>query len=136
MINEFLNNILDKNKVDKDFNEEVKYEYRLPLQNTINQSFDKVKPNYRYGGSLAKGTANINDCDIDLLCYLPADCDLSVENIYETVENSLLNSNYKYESKNSSIRVSGENNDLWDISVDLVPGKYTYSDNKNVFVVQ
>ena len=48
MINTFLNNILDKNKVDKDFNEEVKNGYRLPLQNTINQKFDQVKQNYRY----------------------------------------------------------------------------------------
>lgn len=134
MINTFLNNILDKNKVDKDFNEEVKNGYRLPLQNTINQKFDQVKPNYRYGGSLAKGTANINDCDIDLLCYLPSDCELSVENIYKTVEDSLQNSNYKYESKNSAIRVSGENNESWDISVDLVPGKYTSTDDKDVYL--
>lgn len=134
MINEFLNDILYNNKIDKDFSEEVKYGFKLPLQGVINQKFEQQKPNYRYGGSLAKGTANINDCDIDLLCYLPSDCDLSVKDIYNTVEDSLKNSDYIYESKNSAIRVSGENNEVWDISVDLVPGKYTSSDNKDVYL--
>lgn len=134
MIDDILKNILYENKIDKDFNEEVKYGYRLPLQDTINQSFEKIKPNYRYGGSLAKGTANINDCDIDLLCYLPSDCNLSVGNIYESVVTSLQNSNYIYEVKNSAIRVTGENNELWDISVDLVPGKYSSADNKDVYL--
>ena len=132
MINEFLNNILSENKIDKDFNEEVKNGYRLPLQDTINQSFEQIKPSYRYGGSLAKGTANINDCDIDLLCYLPSDCELSVEDIYQSVEDSLQDSDYIYQSKNCAIRVSGENNELWEISVDLVPGKYSSSENKDV----
>lgn len=134
MINEFLCNILSENKIDKDFNDEVKNGYRLPLQDIINQGFEQIKPNYRYGGSLAKGTANINDCDIDLLCYLPSDVNLSVENIYKTIEKSLNKSCYLYQSKNSAIRVYGDNNELWDISVDLVPGKYTSADNKNVYL--
>ena len=134
MIDEILNNILFKNKVNKDFNEEVKNGYRLPLQDTINQGFEQIKPNFRYGGSLAKGTANINDCDIDLLCYLPSNSDLSVENIYKTIEKTLQKSNYIYQSKNSAIRVSGEAGETWDISVDLVPGKYTSSDDKDVYL--
>lgn len=134
MINDILNDILNKNKTDKDFNKEVKYGYRLPLQYTINQNFEEIKPNYRYGGSLAKGTANIKDCDIDLLCYLPSECAISVENIYKKVENSLQASNYIYQLKNSAIRVSGEDNEIWDISVDLVPGKYSSSENQNVYL--
>jgi len=134
MINDILSDILYENKVDKDFNKEVKYGYRMPLQETINKAFDNIKPNYRYGGSLAKGTANKNDCDIDLLCYLPSDISLSVENIYKTVESSLQNSNYLYEVKNSAIKVIGDKYELWDITVDLVPGKYTSSDDKDVYL--
>lgn len=135
MVETALNKLLDEFKVDNDLRGEFKDEYRLPLQDVINTAFD-LKPNYRYGGSLAKGTANSNSCDIDLLCYLDSECGLSIENIYKTVSYALSKSNYVHVCKNSAICVTGERYETpWDISVDVVPGKYTSNDeNKDVFL--
>ena len=135
MVAEELNKLLNEYKVNKDFREEVREGYRLPLQEVINSKFE-TKPNYRYGGSLAKGTANSNSCDIDLLCYVDSDCGLSVENVYNTVECALNNSNYIYECKNSAICVTEEKGETpWEITVDVVPGKYTSNeDNKDVYL--
>lgn len=135
MVSTELNKLLDKNKVDKDFKQEVRDGYRLPLQETINKLFTN-SPNYRYGGSLAKGTANINSCDIDLLCYMDADCEYSVEEIYNNIANSLKDSIYTYSCKNSAICVSGDSEEgKWDITVDIVPGKYTSNEeNKDVYL--
>ncbi|MCR4660686.1 MAG: nucleotidyltransferase domain-containing protein [Clostridia bacterium] len=135
MVNDVLNNILDINNVTNDFREEVKNGFRLPLQDTINKMFE-TKPNYRYGGSLAKGTANKNSCDIDLLCYFDSDNNMSIEKIYMNVVKSLEKSKYYYTVKNSAICVTGDVDDYrWNISVDVVPGKYTSNDeNKDVYL--
>lgn len=134
MINEALKKLLDDYHVDRDFSKEVREGYRNPLEDSINNFFEN-KPNYRYGGSLAKGTANTNSCDIDLLCYFDSDFEMSVENIYESIAKSLEKSNYIYEKKNSAICVTGKIGEpLWDTSVDVVPGKYTSNDNKDVFL--
>lgn len=136
MVNGALQNLLNNNCVDNDFREIVKNGFRLPLQDTINSMFEQ-KPNYRYGGSLAKGTANKNSCDIDLLCYMDSSSNLSVKDIYEKVVEALCNSkHYIFKPKNSAICVTGDNKDnSWDISVDVVPGKYTSNDdNKDVYL--
>ena len=135
MVAASLNKLLSDYKVDRDFREMVKDGYRLPLQEVINGAFS-FKPNYRYGGSLAKGTANSNSCDVDLLCYLDSDCGISVEDIYKKVSSALAQSSYIYACKNSAICVTGEaGEEMWDISVDVVPGKYTSNDaNKDVYL--
>ena len=135
MVVEELNRLLNEHRVNKDFREEVKEGYRLPLQEVINTKFE-AKPNYRYGGSLAKGTPNSNSCDIDLLCYVDSDCGLSVENVYNNVKDALSNSNYIFQCKNSAICVTGEKFETpWEITVDVVPGKYTSNeDNKDVYL--
>lgn len=135
MVVEELNKLLNKYKVNNDFRVEVKDGYRLPLQEVINSNFE-TKPNYRYGGSLAKGTPNSNSCDIDLLCYVDSDCGLSVENVYNNVKDALSNSNYIFQCKNSAICVTGEKHETpWEITVDVVPGKYTSNeDNKDVYL--
>ena len=135
MVAACLNKLLSDYVVDRDFRDMVKDGYRLPLQEVINGAFAS-KPNYRYGGSLAKGTANSNSCDVDLLCYLDSDCGISVEDIYKKVSSALAQSSYIYACKNSAICVTGEAGEgTWDISVDVVPGKYTSNDsNKDVYL--
>lgn len=135
MVLDELNKMLSKYKVDRDFSKEVKEGYRHPLVDALNSFYD-VKPNYRYGGSLAKCTANSNSCDIDLLCYFPADYNKSLEDIYNDTCKALINKNYLVECKNSAICVKGDLDEpTWDISVDIVPGKYTQNnDNKDVYL--
>ena len=135
MVNDELLKLLDNYCVKKDFSNEIRNGYRNPLEDTLNIMFNE-KPNYRYGGSLAKGTANTNSCDIDLLCYFDSDYDKSLKDIYDETKDALIKNNYFIECKNSAITVFGDiENKKWDISVDIVPGKYTSNDNnKDVFL--
>ncbi len=135
MVNDELLKLLDKYKIDRNFTEEIRNGYRNQLEDDIN-SYLNEKPNYRYGGSLAKNTANTNSCDIDLLCYMDSDSSYSVEKIYNEIANSLSNNQFIIERKNSAICVTGKNGeDKWDISVDVVPGKYTSNENnKDVYL--
>ncbi len=135
MVLDRLNELLSKYKVDRDFSKEIKEGYRNPLENDLNLFFND-KPNYRYGGSLAKMTANSNSCDIDLLCYFDSDNNDSLETIYNETFDALIKSSYLVEPKNSAIYVNGRKGDeKWDTTVDVVPGKYTSNDdNKDVYL--
>lgn len=134
MVEDILTDLLEQYKVDRDFSKEVKEGFRLPLQDSINKIFG-IKPHYRYGGSLAKQTANTNSCDIDLLCYFDSDYAKSLEDIYEETRKALHNDYYQYECKNSAITVYGRLGEEWETSVDIVPGKYTSNDdNKDVYL--
>ena len=87
-VNDELLKLLDVYKVDRDFTNEIREGYRNPLEDVLNSNYD-LKPNYRYGGSLAKGTANTNSCDIDLLCYFDSNYNKSLENIYDETQKTL-----------------------------------------------
>ena len=131
MVVNSLNELLSKYRVDRDFSKEIKEGYRNPLEQDLNKYFND-NPNYRYGGSLAKMTANSNSCDIDLLCYFDNDNNDSVETIYNNTLNALIHSSYLVEPKNSAICVKGKiGEDAWDTTVDVVPGKYTSNDDNN-----
>lgn len=133
MVVDSLNKLLSDYKVNRDFSKEIREGYRNHLEKDINLYFDK-SPNYRYGGSLAKMTANSNSCDIDLLCYFDNDNKDNLETIYNKILKSLINASYLVEPKNSAICVMGKKGeDKWGITVDIVPGKYT-SNNENMDV--
>lgn len=122
-------------KMYRNFSQEVREGYRHPLETDLNYFYDE-KPNYRYGGSLAKGTANSNSSDIDLLCYFSSEHTKSLKNIYDDTYKALSKKNYYVTCKNSAICVTGSLTDgIWEISVDIVPGKYTQNDdNKDVYL--
>lgn len=135
MVLDCLNNLLVEYRVDRDFSLEIKTGYRSPLENVLNNYYDE-KPNYRYGGSLAKTTANSNSCDIDLLCYFDSENTDSLELIYNKTIEALRSASYLFEAKNSAICVYGKIGEpKWDTTVDVVPGKYTSNeDNKDVYL--
>lgn len=135
MVLDCLNNLLVEYRVDRDFSLEIKTGYRSPLENVLNNYYDE-KPNYRYGGSLAKTTANSNSCDIDLLCYFDSENTDSLELIYNKTIEALRSASYLFEAKNSAICVYGKICEpKWDTTVDVVPGKYTSNeDNKDVYL--
>ena len=135
MINKKLCDLLEKYSVDMDFSSEIKKGYRNPLEDTIT-SYIGEKTHFRYGGSLAKGTANINSCDMDLLSYVGSDSSYSVEDLYNNIADSLVKDNFIIEKKSSAICVTGRLGEKpWEISVDVVPGKYTSNENnKDVFL--
>lgn len=131
-----LSDLLYEYRIDRDFQTEIRQEYRLDIQKALSNAFDGVKIQFRYGGSLAKGTANINSCDIDLLCYLSNESELTLKEIYDAAAKALMENDYWIERKNSAIKVFGKNNEsMWDITVDVVPGKYSSNeDSDDVFL--
>lgn len=135
MVVDILNQLLIDYSVKRDFFNDLREEYRKPLENDLNEIF-VVKPNYRYGGSLAKYTANSNSSDMDLLCYFDYDYQASLKEIYNTTYDALVKKNYICQKKNSAIYVSGKIGEPeWDITVDVVPGKYTANENnKDVYL--
>ena len=130
-----LKNILGQYSVDRDFYGEVRDGYRDPIEYDLNGIFDE-RPNYRYGGSLAKNTAIKTSSDIDLLCYFDAEYAKPLKVIYEETASALEKKHYIINRKNSAIVVLGTTAEgMWDISVDVVPGRYTSNeDNKDVYL--
>lgn len=135
MVLDCLNNLLVEYRVDRDFSLEIKTGYRSPLEKDLNNYYDE-KPNYKYGGSLAKTTANSNSCDIDLLCYFDSENTDSLELIYNKTIEALRSASYLFKTKNSAICVYGKiGEQKWNTTVDVVPGKYTSNeDNKDVYL--
>ena len=135
MVDEILKKLLDQYKVKENLINEIRNGYRNPIEDDLNNYYQS-KPNYRYGGSLAKGTANKNSCDIDLLCYFDSDYEKNVETVYKETSEALKQAGYIYNCKNSAINVTGKYGESqWDYTIDIVPGKYTSNElNKDVYL--
>lgn len=126
---DFLQSLLDKYCVTKDFQKEIREGYRVDIENTLKNIYD-AKCNFRYGGSLAKSTANTNSCDIDLLTYLDNSTQKSLKEIYDITYDEL-KKNYICIKKNSAITINRKNDEKWDYTVDVVPGKFSSNDDSN-----
>lgn len=125
LTDQFFKGLLSKYDVKPGRWEYFRDSLRAPIERAINEHFSS-KTNFRYGGSLAKGTANKNSCDVDLLVYFDSDFQMNVGTIYHEVAKALTNAGYLLQKKNSAINVHGRNGKYWDdISVDVVPGKYS-----------
>ena len=125
LTDQFFKDLLSKYDVKPGRWEYFRDSLRAPIERAINEHFSS-KPNYRYGGSLAKGTANSNSCDVDLLVYFDSDFEMSVGDIYKEIAQVLTKTGYMLRKKNSAIYVYGKDYKFWDgVSVDVVPGKYS-----------
>ena len=135
LTDQFFKDVLSNYQISPNLWEFFRDELREPIENAITAHFIE-KPKFQYGGSLAKGTANSNSCDVDLLVYFDSDCLLSVANIYNEVVLALSKAHFLFEKKNSAISVYGKDGANWEgISVDVVPGKYSSAgDEKDVYL--
>ena len=135
LTNKVFEDLLSKYQVDSNLMDFFRNMLRQPIEDAINEHFDE-RPNYRYGGSLAKGTANSNSCDVDLLVYFNDDFEMNVSDIYDEVAVALQEAGYLIKKKNSAINVYGKNYKQWEnITVDVVPGKYSVGgDDKDVYL--
>lgn len=80
-VNKKLVELVEKIRISRDAKTEMLDKYKIPLEQIIRSEFKDI--NVLYGGSLAKGTAIKNKSDVDLLCYLDAEFNLSVEGFYK-----------------------------------------------------
>lgn len=129
------NSLLSNYNVSRELSKGIREDIRKPLESIMGNNID-AKISYRYGGSLAKGTANSNSCDIDMLCYVDSSSNMSVENIYRECSKNLFDNHYNFIEKNSAIKVTGKSDEKkWEFTVDIVPGKYTNNkDNSDVYL--
>jgi tRNA nucleotidyltransferase (CCA-adding enzyme) len=105
----YINKILDDNKPSVSEIKDIRDGYREQVEGDLKNFFES-NINFRYGGSLAKGTANRESCDIDLLCYFDYTSQISIENIYSSVA-KILENNYICQQKNRAIVLSQKIND-------------------------
>lgn len=134
-----LSELLDEYKVDRDDKKEIAERYRQGVEDVLRARFRKEGDDVSilYGGSLKKGTANSVDCDLDLLCYVDSESDLTVEQIYNIAANELRDKGYNATPKNSAIKVTGKIGDeAWDMTIDVVPGKYFTTGTDDVWLWQ
>lgn len=69
-------------------------------------------------GSIAKGTANRTDCDLDILISLSSSCTLSLADICTKLRNALWESKLPASLQNASVKTR-----VGDLEVDLVPAR-------------
>lgn len=134
-----LGNLLDKYKIDQDDREKIAEQYKQGIEDVLRSRFSRegTDVSIQYGGSLKKGTANSTDCDLDILCYVDSDSDLSVEEIYNIANEELTNNGYTTSPKNSAIKVTQKSGDpSWDMTIDVVPGKYFSNNTDDVWLWQ
>lgn len=130
---EILQTLLDEYKPSEDFRADVKDTYRTPIEDLLKNNVFDAKVHFRYGGSLVKGTANKDSCDVDLLCYIEATSCMSVKDIYDKTLSVLQKNSFLAVAKNSAIKVYGHQGDkTWDKTVDVVPGKYINNNSGDV----
>jgi|AntRauTorcE11897_2_1112592.scaffolds.fasta_scaffold00973_10 hypothetical protein len=116
--------LLDAYRVNRDFQKEIRETYRNSIKEVLSSLYD-TGVRFIYGGSLAKGTANTNSCDIDLICYVNCNTNMTLKEIYETTAKALEDNNYLVNRKNSAIELTGKiGENSWDTTVDVVPGRY------------
>ena len=110
---------------------------RSDMESMIRGKFGIRGLTFKYGGSKAKGTILKCEHDLDLLAYFDNDNKIAgntLEEIYNSMW-ALLNQPYDVVPGTTSLRLyqQGARRDL---KVDLVPGRYTESDDGTVYLHQ
>ena len=96
-----------------------------------------AKPTVRKGGSLAKGTMNVEVYDLDLPTYFAHDDDgagETLEEIYKTVADAM-SADYIVERRRSALRLREKDGDA-DTHIDLVPGRFFDETESDAWIYQ
>ncbi len=131
----FLEDLLKKNSLDDGTIEDIKEHLRAPIEAALKDHVFDVQPNIKYGGSYKKKTSNKDSCDLDILCYLPPESQIGVEDIYEKAFEALSKAGFFAIKKNSAIKLYGKAGDpQWEMTVDVVPGKECANESGDVYL--
>src|SRR4029079_8887537 len=91
----------------------------------LDKKVGNARPTVRKGGSLAKGTMNLEVYDLDLPTYFAYDEDgagETLEEIYNTVADAM-SEDYFVERRRSALRLRNNDGKV-DTHIDLVPGRF------------
>lgn len=116
---------------------------RKEIEASLRKHFPKSSPSIRWGGSMAKHTMIRESYDGDLTCYFPEDeteAGSTLEEIYNSVSTAL-SKDYEVERKTSALRVKDRSTKAKkgfavDLHIDVVPGRYTDTDQEDVYIHQ
>lgn len=103
----------------------------------LDKKLGSAKPTVRKGGSLAKGTMNLEVYDLDLPIYFAHDEDgagATLEEIYNTVVDAM-SEDYFVERRRSAVRLRDQDGDA-DTHIDLVPGRFFDATGGDAWIYQ
>ncbi len=114
--------------------EEIR-EGRKRIESILRSHFSSSSPSIRWAGSMAKGTMIRESYDGDMTCYFDHDDVSAGSTLAEIYSNTLeaLSGDYLLEQKPSAIRVRDKEFHT-DLHIDVVPGRYTNDERKDVFL--
>lgn len=132
----YLQSVLDAQAVRND-SQELKdlRAVRADIESILTATFSDCDPSIRYGGSKAKGTMNLIDYDLDVICYFPRTdtrAGKTIKEIYENVQ-AALERKYSVDPKTTALRVKDHERDL---HIDIVPGRFIDASEIYAFVHQ
>jgi hypothetical protein len=135
--NEFLAKLLQSQDLKPD-GEELKalQSARAGVEEILRSHFVDCKPTIRYGGSKAKGTMNLDDYDLDVICYFTNDAGDVGETLEEIFNNVrlCLEKQYNVVPRTTALRLKNKDGD--DFHVDVVPGRFTDNTKTDAYLHQ
>lgn len=131
-VTEYLNLVLESQKLSDDQKVQL-LDNRDQVEALLRDKFADT-PLIKFAGSKAKGTMIQENYDVDIVCYFPEECDISLKDLYDDVCDKL-SAQYSVEKKTSALRIKIPKNDgTIDSHVDVVPGKFSDSENKDAYL--
>ena len=135
--NEYLEKMLEQQTFD-DEDQELKdlRKRRKDIDKKLRAHFSESSPSIKWAGSMAKGTMIRESYDGDMTCYFPEDekeAGTNLKEIYESVMKALAE-DYKVQKKASALRVRDKEDWSTDLHIDVVPGRFTDEDKKDVYL--
>jgi hypothetical protein len=138
--NEYLQRTLASQNLAEDSDElKALRRRRDKVEKLLRKHYGSV-PKIGYGGSMAKGTMNLESFDLDVICYFPHDSTVAgktLEDIYDSVCSTLEN-DYFVERRTSALRLRSRDAETYqvDFHIDVVPGRYIDDTDSDVFLHQ
>lgn len=138
--NEYLESVLSAQNLGDDSAELKELQaHRADVEKLLSATFGSM-PVIRYGGSKAKGTIIKEYYDLDIVCYLPSNCDVAGTTLAEIYGNvrACLAKAYYVEEKTSALRLKGMSSTdyMRDFHIDVVPGRFTDETKSDCFIYQ
>lgn len=135
--NDYLLDLLKSQQLEEGCDELVALDTeRDNVEQLLSDTYPDSNPNFKHGGSRAKGTMIREDYDLDEICYFNNDDTAPGETLEEIYDNvaELLETDYQVEGKRSALRLKSKKGK--DLKIDIVPGRYVSDIGTDVFLHQ
>lgn len=138
-IDKYLQDVLRSQTLDENGNEMKALRIRRSeVEGLLREKFSASTPAVGFAGSYKKGTMILESYDLDITCYFKNHDTAAGQNLKDIYENArkALGSKYIVEQKPSALRLKGLDQDVHgaDFHIDVVPGRFTDDDTKNVYL--